>query len=140
MFKKRLRKFDRAQPNLTSLIDTVFILLIFFLMTTTFNKQAVLQIDLPEVKGSTSQPQNPIRLLINERGECAINSWEKKLINNRLETITRALQAEVGNRKDVPILISADANAPHQAVMKMMEAVRELGFFRLSFEAQQISE
>lgn len=109
-------------------------------MTTTFNKQAVLQIDLPEVKGSTSQPQNPIRLLINERGECAINSWEKKLINNRLETITRALQAEVGNRKDVPILISADANAPHQAVMKMMEAVRELGFFRLSFEAQQISE
>lgn len=140
IFNKRRRERDNLRVNLTPLIDTVFLLLIFFMMTTTFNKQAELKIDLPEAKGTLSERGEPIRILISAQGEYAINTWEKKLVNNRLETLVRALQLESKNRKEVPLLISADANAPHQAVMKAMEAVRDLGVFRLSFEAQQAPE
>jgi len=140
MFKRRRAQNDDLHFNLTPLIDTVFLLLIFFMMTSTFNKQAELKIDLPEAKGTSSEQVEPIRILVSAQGEYAINTWEKKLVNNRLETLTQALQMESKNRKEVPLLVSADANAPHQAVMKVMEAVRDLGFFRLSFEAQQVPE
>lgn len=139
MFKRR-RKPDDLHFNLTPLIDTVFLLLIFFMMTTTFNKQAELKVDLPEAKGTLSEQIEPIRILINAQGEYAINTWEKRLVNNQLETLKRALQMESKDRKEVPLLVSADANAPHQAVMKVMEAARDLGYFRLSFEAQQAPE
>ena len=140
MIYKRQRERDNLRVNLTPLIDTVFLLLIFFMMTTTFNKQAELKIDLPEAKGALSEQVEPIRILVNDQGEYAINTWEKKLVNNRLDTLKRALQMESKDQKEVSLLISADANASHQAVMKVMEAARDLGFFRLSFEAQQAPE
>lgn len=137
---KRRREPDSLRMNLTPLIDTVFLLLIFFMMTTTFNKQAELKIDLPEAKGALAEATEPIRILINAHGEYAINTWEKQLVNTRVETLKQALQTESQGREQVPLLISADANAPHQAVMKVMEAVRDLGLFRLSFETQQTPE
>jgi biopolymer transport protein ExbD len=140
MIYKRQRERDNLRVNLTPLIDTVFLLLIFFMMTTTFNKQAELKIDLPEAKGALSEQVEPIRILVNDQGEYAINSWEKRLVNNRLDTLKRALQMETKNQKEVALLVSADANASHQSVMKVMEAARDLGFFRLSFEAQQAPE
>jgi biopolymer transport protein ExbD len=140
MIYKRQRERDNLRVNLTPLIDTVFLLLIFFMMTTTFNKQAELKIDLPEAKGTLSEQVEPIRILVNDQGEYAINTWEKKLVNNRLDTLKRALQMESKNQKEVTLLVSADAHASHQAVMKVMEAARDLGFFRLSFEAQQAPE
>jgi biopolymer transport protein ExbD len=140
MIYKRQRERDNLRVNLTPLIDTVFLLLIFFMMTTTFNKQAELKIDLPEAKGTLSEQVEPIRILVNDQGEYAINTWEKKLVNNRVDTLKRALQMESKNQKEVTLLVSADAHASHQAVMKVMEAARDLGFFRLSFEAQQAPE
>ncbi|MDM8562596.1 biopolymer transporter ExbD, partial [Candidatus Marithioploca araucensis] len=113
-------------------------LLIFFMMTTTFNKESQLNIDLPEAKGEHSTAAvEVIRIIINNEGEYAINERDRHLINNQLETLKRALKEAAGERKNPPLLISADKKAPHYAVMKAMEAVRDLGFVRLSFEAQQ---
>ncbi len=134
---RRRKNLDNLRVNLTPLIDTVFLLLIFFMMTTTFNKESQLNIDLPEAKGEHSTTVEVIRIIINKEGEYAINERDRHLINNQLETLKRALKEAAGGRKNPPLLISADKKAPHYAVMKAMEAVRDLGFVRLSFEAQQ---
>ena len=139
-FRRRQHQ-DNLRVNLTPLIDTVFLLLIFFMMTTTFNRESQLQIDLPEAKGKPlTEQQEPIRIIIDDKGGYAINDLEHGLINNQLETLKRALEETVGNQTDTPLLISADEHAPHYAVMKAMEAIRDLGYVRLGFEAQQRSD
>jgi len=136
---RRHKKPDNLHVNLTPLIDTVFLLLIFFMMTTTFNRESQLNIQLPEAKGESLSGQ-PIRIIINERGEFAINDLAHSLVNTQLETLKRALKDAAGKESKPPLLISADKNAPHHAVMRAMEAARDLGFVRLSFEAQQGTE
>lgn len=137
---RRRRPYEDRRINLTALIDTVFLLLIFFMMTTTFNQQSALRVDLPQAKGDVAEAQDPIRVIINAQGEFAINDAQHRLVNDRLETLTRAIQQTAGDRKDPSILLSADAHAPHQAVIKVMEAARNAGFSRLSFETQQIEK
>ena len=136
----KCRRLDNKNPrvNLTPLIDTVFLLLIFFMMTTTFNKESQLSINLPEVAGEQPvEQQKPIRIIINANGNYALNDIEHSLINSKLDTLERALGKLIKNQSDLPLLISADEQAPHYAVMRAMEAARNLGITRISFEAQQ---
>jgi len=136
--RRQGRQPESLRMNLTPLIDTVFLLLIFFMMTTTFNRESELNIDLPQASGEALQVEaQTIRIIIDAAGEYAINQPSNGLINNELDTLTRALQKAAGEQTNPPLLISADANAPHQAVMRAMEAARDLGYVRLSFEAQQ---
>jgi biopolymer transport protein ExbD len=137
----RNKKHDNFHVTLTPLIDTVFLLLIFFMLTTTFDKESQLKINLPVASGDKiNQQQEIIRIIIDANGEFAINDRKHSLINTQLDTLKRALQDTAGKEKNPKLLISADANAPHHAVMKAMEAARDLGFVRLSFEAKQESE
>ncbi|MBE9563512.1 MAG: biopolymer transporter ExbD [Proteobacteria bacterium] len=131
------RHNDNFKINLTPLIDTVFILLIFFMMTTTFNRETQLKINLPEAKSENSVEQQSIRILIDEHGEYAINDFEHTLINSQLDTLKLALKKAAGEESAPSLLISADKNTPHSAVVKAMEAARDLGFMKLGFEAQQ---
>lgn len=140
-FRRRRVESSSLRLNLTPLIDTVFLLLIFFMLTTTFNRESELQIELPQL--DSEQPSEatnqPIRILINRNGEFAINSWDKALVNDSLQTISLALAkaaAEQGNEPS--LLITADANAPHQAVMRALEAARVAGYSRVGFEAEQL--
>jgi len=133
---RRSQHRDNLRVNLTPLIDTVFLLLIFFMMTTTFNRQSQLNIDLPQSKGEAVEEQ-VIRILIDAQGDYALNDWEHSLRNNQLATLKQALTKQAGGQENPPLLISADKDAPHHAVMTVMEAARDLGYVRLSFEAQQ---
>lgn len=137
----RRRQQDNLHINLTPLIDTVFLLLIFFLMTTTFNRESQLNIDLPQATGDALpvEPQEPIRIIIDANGEYAINDQDHHLIDTRLETLQGALQEMAGGQSNPRLLISADAKAPHHAVITAMQAARNLGYVRLSFEADQES-
>ncbi len=138
---RRYKNNDSFRVNLTPLIDTVFLLLIFFMMTTTFNKETQLKINLPEAKTEKSiKQQQSIRIIIDENGEYAIDDFEHTLINSKLDTLKLALKKAVGEQSDPSLLISADKNAPHYAVMKAMEAARDLGLMKLGFEAQQKPE
>lgn len=138
MLRRRRPTAHSPHINLTPLIDTVFLLLIFFMMTTTFNKESMLNISLPEAKGDrTTTLQTPIRIIITQEGNYAINQPGQSLVSNHLEILKQALQKEAAGNANPLILISADANAPHQAVMRAMEAARDLGYVRLSFEAQE---
>ncbi len=134
----RNKKHDNFGVNLTPLIDTVFLLLIFFMMTTTFDKESQLKINLPVASGEKiNHQQKLIRIIIDANGEFAINDRKHSLVNTQLDTLKRALKDAAADEKDPKLLISADKNAPHHAVMKAMEAARYLGFVRLSFEAKQ---
>jgi len=138
-FRHRRQETSSLRINITPLIDVVFLLLIFFMMTTTFNKEAELKIDLPEAQGDTPEHEIEVtRILIDPEGKYAINDWDHQLINTEIDTLKRALQQIIGEQKEPTILISADGEAPHQAVITAMEALRDLNYVRISFETQQL--
>jgi len=124
----------RAQPevNLTSLIDVVFLLLIFFMVSTSFVKQSQINISLPQADSSTvvEEPPEQIDIMITVTGTYLVNGRE--LINNRPETIRNALQKVSMGRNNISMIISADANAKHQHVVTAMDVAGRLGFTHIS--------
>lgn len=122
---------DDIELNITPLIDVVFLLLIFFMVSTTFDKQAKLKIDLPEAS-ATAQQQNEDSIVIgiDAKGRFFVN--DRQLVNTQLQTLKLALSKTIGDKKDVPIVLRADAQTPHQAVVTAMDAASQLGLTRLS--------
>ena len=124
----------RAEPeiNLTSLIDVVLLLLIFFMVSTSFIKQSQISIRLPEAESTAIVEEVPEQLdiMITEQGTYLINGRE--LINSRPETIRNALQKLSGGNTNLPLTISADANARHQHVVTAMDVAGKLGFVKIS--------
>lgn len=130
--KLSLRVRTQPEVNLTSLIDVVLLLLVFFMVSTSFVKQSQINISLPQAERSTlvEEPPEQIDIMITETGTFLVNGRE--LINNRPETIRNALQkVSVGNN-DMPLTISADANARHQHVVTAMDVAGRLGFTKIS--------
>jgi biopolymer transport protein ExbD len=130
----RLNLRPRIQPevNLTSLIDVVLLLLIFFMVSTSFVKQSQITINLPEAESAAIVEETPeqIDIMISETGVYMVNGRE--LINNRPETIRNALQKISNGDNSLPLTISADANARHQDVVTAMDVAGRLGFVRIS--------
>jgi biopolymer transport protein ExbD len=125
------RSDERVDVNLTPLIDVVFLLLIFFMVSTTFDRHAKLKVELPEASAKqTQQQQQSIVLSIDAKGNYFIN--DRQLVNTRLETLKTALQKTLADEKDVPLVLRADAKTPHQAVVRAMDAASQLGLTRLS--------
>lgn len=122
----RRPRADDASINLTPLIDVVFLLLIFFMVSTTFNQQADIQVQLPEADREMRQTQTEwIDILIDARGEYYIDGQE--LLNRRPETLQRVLEMKLAERSGDPVLIRADAQATHQAVVTVLDVVGRLG-------------
>jgi biopolymer transport protein ExbD len=131
-FRRARRQREDIEINLTSLIDVVFILLLFFVVTTTFTRETALQVDLPEaVNGSPEQnPAKRLDIAISADGNYAINNHV--LPKSDLDTLLTALRAESNGDTTLPLSISADGKTPHQAVITAMDAAGKLGFSHLS--------
>ncbi len=129
---------EEISVNLTPLIDVVFLLLIFFMVSTTFTKESHLEIDLPEAAGekSTSEAKE-IELVISHKGEFSIN--ERPLVNNKEDTIKKAVMKVSGGDKKLPFIITADAKTPHEYVVRAMDVAGKLGFVHLSITTQRSS-
>ena len=129
-----LRVRPRAEPevNLTSLIDVVLLLLIFFMVSTSFVKQSQITIRLPEAESTSivEEKPNQLDIMITEQGTYLVNGRE--LINNRPETIRNALQKLSDGDRNLPLTISADANARHQHVVTAMDVAGKLGFVKIN--------
>jgi biopolymer transport protein ExbD len=127
-----VRDRDEPEVNLTSLIDVVLLLLIFFMVSTSFVKQSQITIRLPQAESEAVVEDRPesIDLMITEQGTYLVNGRE--LINNRPETIRNALQKISGGDNSLPLTISADANARHQFVVTAMDVAGKLGFVQIS--------
>ena len=117
---------------MTSLIDVVLLLLIFFMVSTSFVKQSQIAISLPAAESASIVEEVPeqIDIMITETGVYLINGRE--LINSRPETIRNALQKVSGGSNMLPLTISADANAKHQDVVTAMDVAGRLGFVQIS--------
>jgi len=130
--KLNLRPRTQPEVNLTSLIDVVLLLLIFFMVSTSFVKQSQIAIRLPEAESTAIVEEQPQRIdvMITETGTYLVNNRE--LINNRPETIRNALRKVSAGNNDLPLTISADANARHQYVVTAMDVAGRLGFKKIS--------
>ncbi|RJQ48746.1 MAG: biopolymer transporter ExbD [Gammaproteobacteria bacterium] len=133
-----LRTPRREEPglDLIPLIDVVFMLLIFFMVTTTFNRDSGLQIELPTADVEQTEPKaDTIEITIDAEGRYYVN--QQALINTQMDTLKRAIEQTAGEHRDMPFIISADAKTPHQAVVSAMDAAAQLGFVRITFATQQ---
>lgn len=133
-FKRRVH--DELQINITPLIDVVFLLLIFFMVTTTFNRETRLLVNLPEANAELAESTPAqIEVVVGRDGTYAING--RTLVNNRLDTLMRGLEIESNGDRSLPILLIADAEATHQSVVTAMDAIGQSGFTRLSIATQR---
>jgi biopolymer transport protein ExbD len=125
---------------MTPLIDVVFLLLIFFMVSTTFIRETQLKIDLPEAAGELQEiDKDVIEITVDRVGDYAVN--DRLLVNNDLRTLVRALEDVIAERPPTTrVIITADANATHQAVVRAMDAAGKVGLTRLSITTQQPSE
>lgn len=136
-FRRKVRTEDSV--NLTPLIDVVFLLLIFFMVSTTFSKETHLDIDLPEASGEPmAQEKQQVEILINAEGGFAVNG--RSLVNKQLNTLKTAIEESADGDSKVPLIITADANTPHQSVVTAMDAAAQLGFARLSITTRNSAQ
>lgn len=134
--KFRRQRGEEVGVNLTPLIDVVFLLLIFFMVSTTFKKETHINLNLPEADGEQVVAEvKQIEIVISAKGEYAVN--ERALINNEFETLRAAIKKIGKDDTDLPVIISADGTAPHQAVVHAMDAAGQLGYSRLSITTRQ---
>ncbi|MHC8410167.1 ExbD/TolR family protein [Pseudomonas sp. Hz4] len=130
--KFRRKQRENVDINLASLIDVVFILLLFFVVTTTFTRETQLRVELPEaVSGSPAEDQQVKQLDVAISAEGAFSVNNQVLPKNDLATLMEALQKESSGDTSLPLSISADGKTPHQSVITAMDAAGKLGFSHL---------
>ncbi len=134
--KFRRRQSEEVGINLTPLIDVVFLLLIFFMVSTTFTRETQLSIDLPEAEGTVKQTsEQQIEILVDEAGTYRVNG--RGLVDNHMRTLQAAIYKISAGDTTLPMVITADADAAHQHVVRAMDAAGQMGFVHLSITTRQ---
>jgi biopolymer transport protein ExbD len=122
---------DEFEINVISLIDVMLTLLMFFVMTATFERRSLMKVALPEADTKeTAAAQKALEILVDRDGRFFIGANE--VINPSLATLKEAIQQEAGEDRERPVTLRADGRTPHQAVVTAMDALGQLGFARLS--------
>lgn len=135
-------KFKRQRSrevgvDLTPLIDVVFLLLIFFMVSTTFTRESHLQVELPQASAE-ARAETEVReidVVINAEGQYILN--QRTLVNNRRETLERAVSELADGDNSLPYVITADARTPHEFVVRAMDVAGRLGFAKLSITTER---
>ena len=130
----KLQNRVKEEPNvdLTSLIDVVFLLLLFFMVSTTFDQQALLKVDLPDASAVDTPLDLPERLelVIDANGLMFLN--DRQLVDSEERTIKAAFKEAAGDNMDLPLIMRADRETPHHFVVTVMDVAAQLGFSNLS--------
>jgi len=133
-FKRQAR--EELNLNLTPLIDIVFLLLIFFMVSTTFTKENHLAVNLPEASGEVADaPKKLVEVVVDRDGQYSVNG--QRLVNDRLVTLKQAIEKVSEGDRTLQFVITADAKTPHQSVVQAMDAAGQLGFAKLSITSKQ---
>ncbi len=136
-FARRVR--PEVEVNVTALIDVVFLLLIFFMVSTTFTKETHLTIDLPEASADPMRVvSQQLEITVNRSGEYAIN--DVALLKSDIETLKSAIVRVAAGNTTLPLVITADSATTHQAVVTVMDAAGQLGFTHLSITTRNATE
>jgi biopolymer transport protein ExbD len=130
------RRKQEVSVNLTPLIDVVFLLLIFFMVSTSFNRETQIKLELPQATGEPLETENQIiEISVDSDGRYFVNA--KPLVNKQLDTLVKAIGIIGGGNKSLPVIISADAAAPYQSVVSAMEASRQSGYFNFTMATRK---
>lgn len=132
---QRGREKEPLEINLVPLIDVMMVILIFLMITTTYNKYSELQINLPTADADKQMERsNEVAVLVNSQGQYVIN--RKPVIFRTVEQLADELRRAASTAKEPIVVISADATATHQAVVRVMEAARVAGLTQITFTTQ----
>ncbi len=134
----RRHRRERIELGLTPLIDVVFLLLIFFMVTTTFQREAALKIELPRAQGVQEPRRQVLEVVVDAEGRYYIDHHE--LINTRIETLKKAMRRALRPDTRPVVVIAADRRTPHQAVIRVLDAARQLGLNHVSFATETRGE
>jgi len=127
---------EEPDVNLTPMIDVVFLLLLFFMVSTSFVRESSLKVDLPEATGQAlAEQQQPVDIIINLNGIFIINGTT--LENPSSEELSRHLKEAVGDNDDPHIIISADSKAEYQSIVTAMDVAQQLGYSRLTLATRK---
>ncbi|MGH8146093.1 MAG: ExbD/TolR family protein [Rhodanobacteraceae bacterium] len=122
---------DEFELNVVSLIDVLFTLLMFFVLTTTFVQQGHMKVSLPQASDKAAAPAtDTLVIVVNREGHFFVGN--NRVLGDDEATLQRAITAVAGTNRDRPVLLRADAMTPHQAVVTAMDALGKLGFSHLS--------
>jgi biopolymer transport protein ExbD len=125
------RAEDNPEINLVPLIDVILVLIIFFVITTTFDARSVLKLELPRADGQPNQAQSrALSVLVNADGRYFID--DREALRTDLDSLKRTIAEVAGGDRERPVLLRADARTPHQAVVTALEALGQLGFREIS--------
>lgn len=125
------RQDDTPEINLIPLIDVLLCLLIFFVVTTTFDARSVLKLELPRADGQPADPQSrPLSVLVNAQGRYFVG--DREVLRTDVESLKQTLREVAGDNRERTVLVRADARTPWQAVVTVYEALGQLGFRRVA--------
>ena len=130
----RIRDFradDSPQIDLVPLIDVVLCLIVFFVVTTTFDTRSVLKLELPRAEGDPAQPDTrSLDILVNAEGRYFVG--DREALRNDVDTLKRTITEVAGDDRERNVLLRADARTPHQAVVTALDALGQLGYTHVS--------
>lgn len=130
--------------NIAPLVDVVFLLLIFFAVTTTFSKESAIKMHLAGSSSQITKQENELEIHVSAAGAYAVkapaDASARSLINTSPETLSRAIQQAAANRKDLTVAIRADRKTPHEAVLAAMDAAGRLGLSNIHFVVEHKQE
>jgi len=121
--------------NLTPLIDVVFLLLIFFMVSTSFSELTQLTVNLPEADGARAPDEIGLVVVIDSAGNVTVGGDP---VPNEAEGLYRALEAAANGNVDVPLTLSADAMTPHQYVVMVLDVASLLGLQRVTIATESM--
>ena len=133
-FQRRNR--EEVSVNLTPLIDVVFLLLIFFMVSTSFTRETQIELELPKAAGEPLEIKpEMVEISVDASGNFYVN--QQPLINSQIETVQKAIVAVSNGDNSLPLVISADAKAPYQAVITAMDAAGKEGFTNIQMATRK---
>ena len=131
----KLKNRDEFNLDITPLIDVVFLLLIFFMVSTTFKHESEINITLPSASTETiSQKPDAINIGLDLKGNIYVDG--KKLNNSEFKTIKMALFDRIKNSEKPPVIISADTDVKYQSVIYLLDTLRQLGLIKITYATQ----
>ena len=136
---QRGRLREEPEINLIPMIDVLLVILIFLMITTTYAKYAQLQINLPQAQGAAGKAApNTLEVSVDALGHYTIN--DRSVAFTRIEEFAQAMKEAAGNNAEPVVVITADANSTHQAVVNVMESARQAGFTHITFTTQSAAK
>jgi biopolymer transport protein ExbD len=136
----RPRRREEPDINLAPLIDVVFLLLIFFMVSTTFNDSGRLRLELPTAQGEPARADEIelLEVVIDVSGRFYVA--DRQVQGTDANALMRAVREAVGTEPELPALITADAKTPHQAVMTALDALGRSGLRGVAFATSRTDE